>query len=156
MTFIAGPYTYTLAASSLGISEDGFRLRIANRGDAIRGDNLGASIQDFVYRGADLTLETTLQEYDAAGAQSAFWPYDAVLGEHGQAGILASSVAGALVLTAVAGTTAAAAPASLTGTLSVLPPDFNVDLLFAARLRNVPLQFQLLPTGSPVAWFTTT
>ena len=158
MTFVAGPYTSTLAASALGITENGFELTHRDEADIIRGDNLGQTDQDWVYRGGQTLLNTVLQEYDAAGALAAFWPYHATFGRHGQAGVLGSSVAAALVLTAVAGTTASAAPATLTITLAALDPGFDWRMLFAARLRNVPLRMKALPNNNAgvITWFTST
>jgi hypothetical protein len=84
-----------------------------------------------------------LQEYNAAGARAAFWPYNASFGVLGQAGVLASTYAAALVMTAVAGTNAT--PASLTFNKAVIAPGFSTRLLFGSRLRNVPIRFLMLP-----------
>jgi hypothetical protein len=158
MSFISGPYTLTYGASPLGIIEDAASLEITPSEDGIQGDNYGDSIQDGVYRGGNCYLDLVLQEYNAAGALSAFWPFHATFGHMGQVGTLKSSFAAALVLTAVSGTPAASAPATLTANKAVLAPNFPLRLLFGSRLRNVPLRFQFLPylvTSAP-AWFTTT
>ena len=111
--FVAGPYIWTYNGRSIGISEDGWRLNQTNSGDPIRGDNLGDSMQDYVYRGGDVTLEAVLQEWnfvltagelgdsDWAGltglsqaeingyTYSIFWPWT-YFGNTGQIGRLAS------------------------------------------------------------------
>lgn len=82
----------------------------------------------------------------------------------GGAGLLAGDIvpgaASALVATKISGPNAA--PTSLTAKIAVLTPGFNVDLLFAPRLRRVPISFMCLPwpdikstTRYPV-FFTTT
>lgn len=143
MSFIAGPYTLTYNAQTLGIVEDAINMELTPVVDPIVGDNLGGSIQDGVYRGGNMYLDMVLQEYNAAGALAAFWPYADAYGKIGTPGVLLSGVAKALVLTAVAGTTAT--PATITANKAVLAPNFPVRMLFGSRLRNVPLRFQLLP-----------
>lgn len=158
--FIAGPYVWTFNGRAIGISEDGWRLTQTVSGDPIRGDNLGDSMQDYVYRGGDVTMEAVLQEWDVAlngvdgaGAKtntscaSIFWPW-ATLGTTGQIGRLGSVVAAPLVGVPAPTTSAASATAgyrTITMTYTVLPPGYNVSMLFAARLRNVPIRLQALP-----------
>ena len=157
MAFIAGPYTVTYGGNALGVIEDAPALEMTASVDPISGDNLGDSIQDGVYRGGNLYFDMVLQEYNAAGAAAAFWPYGA-LGVMGQVGRLLTAVDAALVLTAVAGTSASATPATITATNAVLAPNFPVRLLFGSRLRNVPIRFQLLPytDSGAIKWFVTT
>jgi len=62
------------------------------------------------------------------------------------AGRLASDIAKALVLTAVANTPAAAGgPATLTGAKAIIAPGFNTKQLFESRLRKIPVKMQFLP-----------
>lgn len=157
MSFIAGPYTITLGALSLGITENGIELENIGYGDPVRGDNLGESIQDNVYRGMDVYLNFIMQEWNAAGASLAYWPY-ATLGQSGQVGRMDSDIASALVATVVAGTRAVANPNSLTFTKSILAKNFPVKQLFASRLRNVAIRQQVLPAtvgqSGNHTWFT--
>lgn len=174
--FIAGPYVWTYNGRSIGISEDGWRLNQTNAGDPIRGDNLGDSMQDYVYRGGDVTIETVLQEWNfaiAAGelgdsdwsgltglsqaeqninAYSIFWPWT-YFGNSGQVGRLASMCSAPLVGVPAPGTTAAQTVGiggidytTLTASYAVLAPGYNVSMLFAARLRNIPVRLQCLPS----------
>lgn len=156
MTFIAGPYTATYtppggAALALGITQDGFDLQWTQHGDVIRGDNLGESIQDGVWRGHDCYLEMLCEEFDAAalyGAHtttaSAMWPGSTHFGRHGQVGRLFSALAGSLILTKVAGTGAVPAT-TLTAGKAILANGHVVRSKMATRLKTVPLRFLLLP-----------
>lgn len=175
--WIAGPYVWSFNGRTLGIVEDGFTLNATIHGQDIRGDNLGDSWQDFVYRGHDVNAAGVLQEWDVArrgfaGAVinpncfSAFWPWHTRVGSSGVVGRLGSTVAAPLVGTVLPGTTAAAVDdlprGEVTLSYAVVPPGFNIAQLFAARLRNVPMQFRSLPypyqadnpLASGVSWFT--
>lgn len=157
MSFIAGPFTATLGGLSLGITENGFEVENIAYGDPVRGDNLGDSIQDSVYRGLDIYLNFILQEWNAAAAAVAYWPY-AVWGQSGQVGRMDQDIATALVLTVVAGTRAVANPNTLTFTKSILAKNFPVKKIFASRHRNVPLRHQVLPASQAQSgnhtWFS--
>lgn len=157
--FIAGAYYWTYNGLYLGTTENGFRLSMTSYGDPIKGDNLGDSIQDFVYRGGDVSVEGTIQEFEAArlggnlqapvkvniSNNQIFWPYG-VMGYTGAIGTLASLYSAPLVGTPVLGTSAAAAAVkNLTIQYSILPPNYDVGILFAARLRNLPIRLQALP-----------
>ncbi len=166
MTFIAGPYTSTWtpptgAALSLGITEDGFDLEWVMHGEIIKGDNMGDSIQDGVYRGGDAFISLTSEEFDAAGLYGAsgtiaqaFNPASATFGRHGQAGVLFSALAGILVLTRVSASTTAS-PVSITANKAILANEYVIRTKLASRLRKVPLRFLLLPytVSSNVVWF---
>lgn len=158
MTFIAGPYTATYnpalgggAPISLGITEDGFEIEHVAFADMIRGDNLGESIQDGVYRGRDCYVNFVAEEMDLDGVRRAilnpFIDCDAIsdIGEVAQVGRLLTNLAGSLVLTAVAGTTAATVPATFTASKAILAPGFPLRYLLATRHRKVPVRFLLLP-----------
>lgn len=171
--WIAGPYVWTFNGRQIGVTENGFRLNMVSHGDPIRGDNLGDSIQDYVYRGGDVYVEGVLNEWDVslngpptppdktnANTASIFWPW-ATLGSTGQVGRLASLVAAPLVGVPAPGTTAAAATVkNLTITYAVLSPGYDISQLFAARHRTIPIRLQALPaplvdSGSET-WFTIT
>lgn len=156
--FVAGPYVWSFNGRTIGISEDGWRLNQTNAGDPIRGDNLGDSLIDYVYRGGDVTIEAVLQEWDVAlngldtdGAPtnaetgSIFWPWY-YLGQTGQIGRLAGIVAAPLIGIPAPYTTAANTDYSvLIIDYAVLAPGYNYTQLFASRLRNVPVRLQALP-----------
>lgn len=155
MTFIVGPYTYTYDGSALGISEDGFRWLPGGLGEPIRGDNMGDTIQDIVHRGIQFNLEIVLEEYSIAGMQKILWPWHATIGNHGQAGVLWTSLAKSLVVTAVTGTTASTVPATMTFEKTILDPGFVSQVNLNARLRKVPLRLIVFPNANNV-FFTQT
>lgn len=150
MTFICGRYTATLSASSLGQTADGYRVSHQSFARQITGDALAQTPQDAIHQGAEMFVSTRLIEYNAAGAQNAFWPFSATIYDMGVIGRLYSAIADSLVLTAVAATPAAAAPATATFLLSILAEGFPVELLFAPDLREVPLRFRVYPNSSGV------
>jgi len=177
--WIAGPYVWAYNGKTLGISEDGFTLNATLNGQDIRGDNLGDSRQDFVYRGHDVTASGVIHEWDVArrgvaadggrfnpNCFSPFWPWHNRIGSAGIIGRLGSTVAAPLVGTVIAGTTAADVDDLPNGRVTILyavvPPGFNISQLFAAKHRTVPMQFASLPypyaTDNPnlsnVSWFT--
>jgi len=153
MSFIAGPYSLTYGAADLGIVEDAIRQELTATVDVVRGDNLGDSVQDGVYRGGNMFLDMVLQEYNAAAAPDAFWPWNAVEGVVGAIGRLMSGVAAALVLTKIAGSTAT--PSTRTYGKVVLAENYPVSMLLGSRLKNVPLRLRCLPykPASDTVWF---
>ncbi len=150
MSFIAGRYTATYNALALGVTKEGLRLSHQIFKRMITGDYLGETPQDAVYRGAEVNIAYTLLEYNAAGAQAAFWPYGANFLELGVLGRLdvGSSIAKPLVLTALSGTPAAGNPATITLPLAILAENFPVELLFAPDVREVPIRQRIYPDVS--------
>jgi hypothetical protein len=150
MSHIAGHYTATFNSQALGQPEKGFELIFNEEAEEIIGSNFGKAYQDDVFQGVNLFLETTLLEYNAAAAKSLFWPWDTDLLNCGVVGRLGSSMANALILTAVAGTPAASTPASLTLTKVKLAQGYPVRLLFDSALRKVPLRLRAQPQADGV------
>lgn len=146
MTFIAGPYTVQYKAATVGQARDITIEHFVNK-QLVTGDNLGSTPQDAVYQGMEVFCDFILIEHNVDGARTLFWPYDVTDGEPGQIGRMdvASGIAGNLVLTAVAGTTAAALPATLTAARAVLAEGFPVRILYAPTLREVPVRMRFYP-----------
>lgn len=151
-SFIAGRYTATWNALAIGITADGLRLNHKFFKRLITGDNFAEAPQDAVYRGAEMFIGWTGIQYDAAALPTIMWPYAATLYDMGVIGTtdVGSSKAKSLILTAVAGTPAAAAPATATFLTSILAEGFPVELLFAPDLREVPLRLRIYPNSSGV------
>ncbi len=155
MPFVAGPYTATYRGTILGITERGWELEHTWFGEPVIGDNLGDSIQDHVYRGGNCFWSAILSEWDRTQARTAFWPYNALLGESGQVGRMDTDVmttlggTGGLVLTAVPGTRAdvagASGPKTVTMTYAVIAKNFPIRTLFAAAHRKVGIRMQSYP-----------
>ncbi len=155
---ISGPYSATWNSSDVGQQEDGFRLRQSVNKQVVRSNTYGDSAIDAVYRGGDVFLSFTGIEYVAAKA--VLWPYGS-FGAMGQVGRLdqGSSLVQSTVLTAASGTPAAATPATLTCAKSIVDENLNSELLFASRLRVVPITMRCYPydNGSgTIIWFSTT
>lgn len=161
-TFVAGRYSATYSGADVGVTKDpGYELQQTSKVELIDDTDAWAkSIIDWVYQGGDVFLQFTSREYKA-GSIAAFWPYGS-MGVMSTAaapiGRLASAIAGNIVLTATANTPAAAAPASLTGSLVLLAPNFDARLLYYPKLREVPIRLSLLPSLSSgtTTWFTQT
>jgi len=113
MSFIAGTYSATYNSLDLGIIEDGFTIEWTSRAEDIVSDVNGDAKVDGVYRGLEMNVSFILSEWDAAGAQGAFWPFAATLGEIGQIGRLLTSMSKTLILTKC-GSTANQVPATIT------------------------------------------
>jgi len=63
----------------------------------------------------------------------------------GQVGVLYTNICGVLTLTAVAGTTAAATPATFLANKAIIAPNYAIRRALASKLRKVPMRLQLLP-----------
>lgn len=141
MSFVAGAYQAAYNGLALGKIEDGFTMRYRRFSETIVTDVTGDAKQDGVYRGVQLTVSFILSEWDAPGAQAAFWPFAATLGHIGALGQLDTTLAKSLVLTACGGTS----PGGITFTKALLSADFDVEKLFANRHRKVPIQMDVYP-----------
>jgi hypothetical protein len=152
VSFVAGQYTVTWSGSSLGQIANGIRVKHEFFKKMITGDNFAETPQDGIFRGGQMFASMTLLEYNATGAQLAFWPYSATIFTMGVIGRLdvGAALAKSLVLTAIAGTSAAAAPATQTHLTSILREGFPVELLYAPDLREVPLEMRIYPNSSGV------
>lgn len=154
MGFIAGQYTATLGGSALGQIQEGIELRWQSFKSTIVGDNFAEARQDAVYRGVNLDALYTLMEYNAAAALSAFWPWDATFLDMGTVGVLESSLDKQLILTAVAGTPAAATPATITLPNCILA-DAPTGFTLEPALRVIAIQQHVYPNASGVFGTTT-
>lgn len=148
MAFIAGRYASQFGGSSLGQTAEGIKLAHKFFTREVKGDAGAETVQDEIYRGGEVMLDTRLIEFNAAGAQSAFWPWAASFLDLGVIGRLAvgGGIAKQIILTAVAGTNAT--PLAITLPYCLLAAGFPVELLFAPDLREVPLKMRVFPGGS--------
>jgi hypothetical protein len=160
-TFIAGRYAGTYNAVDVGITDDGYTLQQELMQEVIdESDAFGGTMLDYIYRGGNAFMRFTSKAYKP-GSVSPFWPFGALgvgMTTAAPIGRLASNIAAAMVLTAVANTPAAAAPASLTASLAILAPNYSGELLYNSKLRKVPVRLQFLPSVSTgtLTWFTMT
>lgn len=172
-TFIAGPYTSTYASTSLGLTQDGFMVRLRPEKELVnQSDIYGDTILDAVYRGGNCTVSLIGIEFSAMNAKGGVWPFGeannssvAAMGFLGTVGFMdvASSMFKALVLTAVAGTTAASTPATMTASQAIMAEQSETEYQMTSRLRTVPLTMRLypytttnpsgMPSGTYEIWF---
>jgi hypothetical protein len=160
ITAISGPYYGQWNGEYMGVTEDGFELEHTFYAEAVRGDNMGDSIQDEIGRGADMSVSMTLVEFaiakavnGAVAAGNIYWP-TAATGLLGVMGDVATDLSSALVLTNVnAAAPAAGNPTSITFGLAKLANNFPVRMLFASRLRRLPLRMQCYPQAGAGAGY---
>lgn len=141
MSFVAGAYRATYNGLALGKVEDGFTMSYRRFSETITTDVTGDAMQDGVYRGVQLNISFILSEWDAVGAQAAFWPFDSNFGELGALGRLDTTLAKPLVLSSC-GTHE---PDTITFHRALLSPDFDVTTIFANRHRKIALQMTVYP-----------
>jgi hypothetical protein len=152
-TFIAGAYTATWNAVSVGLAEDGFELEFQAKLEAIdQSDQYAKTTLDLIFQGVDGFISATLLEWKT-GAITVMWPWGgASLGKIISAampiGFLASDQAQAFVMTSTASTPAAAAPATLTASKTFLAENYNPRILVSSKLRKIPIRLRMLPTTS--------
>lgn len=162
-TFIAGRYSAVFNSNDLGITHDGYELQHdAELEDVSETDAYGLTVIDSVYRGGNCHLQCRSKAYKT-GSKAAHWPFGGVtLGGVVTAavpiGVLASAIASATVLTSVANTPAAAAPATLTASLTLLAKNANLSLMFNSKLREVPIRLRLYPSlvTTTLSWYILT
>jgi len=160
--FIAGQYVATFGATpgAVGQCKDGIRTNYSIFKQLITGDNFAQAPQNAVYQGAEAFIEFTSIEYNAAKMGAILWPYSATPGTMFNMGVigrldvadvaLTNNIAQQVILTALAGTPAAASPATLTFPLCVLAEGYPTQLLFAPSLREVPIRQRVYPNASGV------
>lgn len=160
-TLICGEYTATYNSVALGIFEGDAglpTLQQQSKAEPVANTSkYGKSTIDAIGQGADWFLQFVCLEYKA-GPLAAFWPFNATRGRMGVIGRLYYDLSLPIVLTAIAGTPAAATPATLTATRAILAPGYNTQLVFGPTLRKVPIRLQLLPydAGGSIVWYTET
>jgi len=118
-------------------------IRITNKGKPLESsDRYGMSMFSAIHLGLQLEAQYTLEEYKSAGI-ACLWPFGSLYAV-GTIGVLYDTLAKALVLTAVAGTSAASSPATLTAAAAILSPSYDGNLLFGPDVRVIPVRQSLL------------
>ncbi len=138
----------------LGFNDDnGYEIEQQTHGELIdRTDLYGQSLLDWIHQGGNVFCTFTCMTWQTAPTliKNVFYPWGSfgvLSSSAAPIGRLASNVAQALTLTAVAGTPAAVAlgPATLTAPKAILPPGSNNRLMFSSRVRKVPCRLAFLP-----------
>jgi hypothetical protein len=155
-TFVAGHYAATWNTVDIGTTREGFRLLETFHAEMIVTDDYGDVPVDAIRRGVESRVQLDYSEYIAI-AKTADALYAQVGGQanmgnsKGKVGLpmvnqTAESVTKVLVLTALAGTPAAAfAGGILTLTANDAIVISDIETLLASRLRQGPCTFQLFP-----------
>ena len=144
---VVGSYVVTFDGASVGIFQgDPGSLPAITRTPHSRPitptDRYGGSKIDSIRLGYDYMFEGVLMEYPKGLPILQAMENWGLLGLIGGLKYLAAK---ALVLTAVAGTTAATAPASITASKAVPADNHPVRLIYGPELRVVPVRLDLLP-----------
>lgn len=157
-TFAPGYYAMTIVGASgavdCGLVEGVRRLRRRHKWEPIKADKWGDTTIDGVYRGADVFLSMVFKEWKTPVKDrilNMFSPTD--VGAVGEVGELITNFAKEIVLTAQAGSPAAAAGfATLTASLAITAAENEIEVLMGNLQRDVPVLFQLIPyeTSGPV------
>ena len=155
---IAGRYaaTYTHpagAALDLGIttSPGGYKVNFTPSWRRIQGtDAYADAVIDMIWRGfKDVGVSFISKEWKAGTVRASnpavsYLSTGATAFDAGLVGRRASDMAGVLIMTAVAGTPAAASPATATVAGVVIRDGFNVSWLFDSTERDMPFDFEVL------------
>lgn len=159
--FVAGPYTATFLGASMGLfqGDDGVpAITGTDAGQPIDSTNIyGKAVVDEVELGTNFIFEAICLEYSRA--KSTYLDRLATWGRQPVVGRLKYSVAGALVLTAVAGTSASTSPATITASKAAPMRDTPKKLFYGPQLRVVPVRMVLFPYdvgGGVIGNFTET
>ncbi len=172
MAFIAGAYTVQVDITGgsndvgLGQIESGINLEWVTNKQIVTGDNQGDTAQDAVFQGKELFVGFTLMETELLRARLLYWPYSTtgsgatLEGVYGTQGIIgrldvASIITQKLTLTAVAGTTAAASPATFVFPRAIIAEDVPVRIKFGPVHRDVTLRMRVYPDSAGLFFSTT-
>lgn len=156
---IAGPYTVTWNGAALGIFQGDEDVPTITKRDferpINRTDKYGQTKIDAIHMGSAMWFQGVLLEY--AKAIPAADPFGVFGGALGTIGLLKYSLGKALVLTAVAGTSASSTPATLTSNKTVQTADFDIGVRFGPQERVVPIKLDMYAydVGAGVIGFKT-
>lgn len=158
-SFVAGRATGSYdppgapAAADIGLTEEGYTVSAQHALELVeRSDGHGAQAIEGIWQGlTNVQISGRFLEWKNA-VLSLLYPYGAVVTATGASylgpgviGRLATAVAGALVLSAVAGTPAAATPASLTALFASVAENFPVEWALDSRLRRTNFRLRVWP-----------
>lgn len=152
-TFVAGRYSATYNANSLGIMERGYELDFQLKQELVdESDLYGMQIIDMFIQGCDSYVSMMAKEW-LTGSKAILWALGGgVLGKIFSAavpcGASAYDLSQSLVFTATANTPAATSPATLTASKAFPAPNFNPKTLLNSRLRQLPLRMLMFPYAS--------
>ena len=158
---ISGPATATWNALPLGVqNDDGYVLSCTVQGQEInQSDAYGLTLVEAVYRGQNWRLRlrglewnktgllASLQMFGQTGANTTLTPQLVNIGDRW------SKYCQSLVLTSILGNPPST-PQSLTALLAGLSPNNNTEFMITSKMREMPLEFVLLPYAASVGSIT--
>lgn len=142
---ISGGYTAMYNGSNIGRTVNGFKIVANNHSEPVKTDDYGDVPADYVMRGTEYMVQLEYAEYALILAA-----LNTAAATEGVAsinvGLLASGIGKALVLTAIAGTPAAAlATPTYTFPIAIILDD--VDWMLANHRREGPVHFKCVPNS---------
>lgn len=155
---VSGPFVGLWNADPLGTqNDDGFELSCTLQGQEVnQSDAYGMTLVEAIYRGQNwkcrlrglewnkVGLLESLQQFGNTGAPGTFTPILFNIGERW------SDFCETLLLTAILGDPPST-PATLTAMSAGISPQFQSSFLFTSKLREMPLEFVLLPYQATVS-----
>lgn len=158
---VAGPYTCTWNGVAMGLFQGDSDVPTLSqqfrRQPVERSDRWGQTRVDSIHMGKAYQVMGVMMEYSKSLAIiDPFGTFGAALGT---IGVFVYSLAKALVFTALAGTTAATAPATLTASKTIAADDLATQLAYGPQLRVVPIKLDVYPYdvgGGVFGFFTMT
>jgi hypothetical protein len=171
LSVVAGRFSGTYdppgatAAADLGVMEKGWEISCQVAKEMIsETDKFGLMTVTGIYRGiSDVTIQVNAVEW-TQGLLNAAFPYAPLLvsgATYLGPGVIArddNDVAGVLILSSTAGTPAAARPASMTASLTILHENSPVTWALNSTVRKLPLKLRVYPfdDGGVTKFFTAT
>lgn len=165
--FVAGPYTgaYTRATGGnpfpIGLTETGYTIEHTVMKEMVaKTDAYGDSPIDGIYTGMSVTISIMMIEWLRSAFEMIFYsnllpttavpPYPVTASgaqnlNIGLPGLLDTNMMGSLTLTAIAGTPAAAAPATHTFFRCGVSENSGVQFVYAPTLRKLPIRLRAYP-----------
>lgn len=150
MSFISGPYRWTFAGESLGITETAPLLRYTQNGVPIIADAAGGLPIDAIFTGLTGFMGFTFQEWDADGIQELLARPGGQIGQYTNIGCpFIDAQADVLIGTRIP-FAACVSPDIFIAYRASVVPNQEIELAFGgSELRRVPIVLQLYPYARP-------
>lgn len=158
----SGPYVGLFNALALGTQDDnGFNLGYTPQGQIIdASDAYGMTFVEGIYRGGNWTLGLNGLEWQRTGLQNALQMFGNVTGGFSSltptlanVGQRLSTFAKTLLLTAIL-SNPPTTPQTLTAETATLTPQSQTLFQMTSKMREMPLQFSLLPYATVIGSVT--
>ena len=141
----SGAYTGSYDGEAIGDVEGVWQINTSSYGKPVRASQWGDMVVDSIHAGINQYIIVNLKEWTDE-TKAIFWPWDTVFGESGTPGVLLSSLAKQLILTAVPGTPAATeGPATITFPKAIYSPGHSMTWPFGVGERNISIVLMCIP-----------